>query len=159
VSYRFTEIMASLEDRTSANQVSIGALQSIDVLRRVLVRSTAEIEYTSSDSRSAIGRTFKSTPKYWETVSTTVARRRPTSQELESLEGRVTALDTVRSELQLSMPGLKERVRGSFPSAFHPELMRSLGRQVRLFGLIDWREGEPRLISIQFAELLDIDEE
>lgn len=155
VAERFQEIFKALNTSAPSTGVSLGALQTVDALTRTLEKISADLEFTATNSYSEPFELVRTDAQYRARVQSVIRHRRPTSQCLETLEGRVTALDIVQGKLLLSMAGPEDRIRGAFPTTLHPKLMESLGRQVQLFGLIERRGGRPVRINIQDSETLD----
>ena len=151
---RFDEILASLREQPSAPQVSIGAVQAVESLGRVIRREAEAIEFASFDALGQPRQPFRVDEEYVGRVQKVREARRPTRAKLETLEGQVTALDIREGKLQLSIDGRRRRVIGHFALMFLPSLMESLGRRVRLQGYVQWRRSMPASIQVVNAELL-----
>jgi hypothetical protein len=151
---RFDEIFASLQDQSSVHQVSIGAIQAVESLGKVIRREAEAIEFESFDSLGKPRPTFRVDESYISRVQKVRESRRPTRARLETLEGKVTALDILESKLQLSLEGQRRRVIGHFSIMFLPFLLESLGRRVRLYGKVEWQKNHPYSIQIVTAEVL-----
>jgi hypothetical protein len=154
---RFDEILTALRQPSSSVQVSIGAIQVVESLGRVIRREAEAIEFSSFDSLGRPSGTLRVDEDYVGRVNKVRESRRPTRATLETLEGQVTALDIREGKLQLSIEGRKVRVAGSFTMMFLPSLLESLGRRVRLQGLVEWRRNRPFSIQVMDAELLGDD--
>ncbi len=152
---RFDEILASFQGPQAATRVSIGAIQTIEALGRLLRREASAIEYSSGD---ALGRPCKPSlvdARYVEQVSQARASRQPTHTKLQVLEGRLTALDVTRGTLQLSIEGMRRRAKGNFPMLFQPSLAPRLGQRVRLLGQVEQRGNAPVSIQVLSVEVPD----
>jgi hypothetical protein len=77
---------------------------------------------------------------------------------LETLEGRVTALDVVQGALLLSVPGVRRRVKGDFSHLLTPSLLEAINRQVRLLGIVERRGKQPAVIHVQRVEVPGVEE-
>ena len=90
-------------------------------------------------------------------VKTLLDRRKPTQQSLETVEGKLTALDTVTNAFQLSVKGQKPRVRGTV-MAFHMPWMRErLGHSVTLEGVVERRSKQ--LVSLTVHRVVETDDD
>jgi hypothetical protein len=154
---RFDEILASLQKPSSAVQVSIGTIQTVEALGRVIRREAEAIEFSSFDSLGQARNSLRVDEEYVEYVHKVRESRQPTRAKLETLEGTLTALDIVRATLQLSLDDHKGRVHGTYPMLFQPSLMGCLGKRVRLLGPVE-RRGR-RIISIQVVVIESLDDE
>ncbi len=154
---RFDEILAALRQPSSSVQVSIGAIQVVESLGRVIRREAEAIEFSSFDSLGQPSGALRVDEEYIGRVNKVRESRRPTQAILETLDGQVTALDIGEGKLQLSIEGQLRRVTGHFTMMFLPSLLESLGRRVRLQGLVEWRRNTPHLIQVMDAELLGDD--
>lgn len=144
---RFDEILATLRDQPSASQVSIGAVQAVEALGRVIRREAEAIEFAAFDSLGQPRTPFRVDEGYIGRVRKVRESRRSTRAKLESLEGTLTALDIIAETLHLRLHPSGERVKGTFPILFQPTLVERLGRRVRLHGVVE-RSGK-RLVSIR----------
>ena len=158
VVYRFEQILQSLKTPSLAAQVSIGAIQVVESLGRVIRREAEAIEFSSFDSLGQPRLSLRVDEEYVRRVNHIRQSRRPTQASLETLEGLVTALDIREGKLQLSIEGKRSRVTGHFTMMFLPSLLESLGRRVRLQGLVEWRRQFPYSIQVMDAETLIDDE-
>jgi hypothetical protein len=84
-----------------------------------------------------------------------VQARRPTQARLETLEGKITALDLVEQKLILSLEPGGERVKGTFSTLFQPTLVECLGRAVRLQGFVQRRGRRALSIRVESVEVPD----
>lgn len=154
---RFDEILASLQESSSAIQASIGAIQTVEALGRVIRREAEAIEFSSFDTFGHARSSLRVDEEYVERVHKVRESRQPTRAKLETLEGTLTALDIVRATLQLSLDGHRGRVRGTYPMLFQPSLMDCLGKRVRLLGPVEQRGR--RIVSIQVVVIESLDDE
>ena len=154
---RFDEILASLREQPSAPQVSIGAIQAVEALGQVIRREAEAIEFASFDALGQPRPTFRVDQEYMVRVRRVRESRRPTQASLETLEGTLTALDIVRTRLQLSLDGSRGRVPGTYPALFQPSLVNCLGRRIRVTGQVE-RRGR-RIISLQVVAVEALEEE
>jgi hypothetical protein len=150
---RFDEILAFLREPSSAVQVSIGAIQTVEALGRVIRREAEAIEFVSIDTLGQARQPLRVDEVYVSRVQKVRESRRPAQARLETLEGQVTALDIREGKLQLSIEGRRRRVTGHFAMLFLPSLLASLGRTVRLHGHVQWQRGQPVSIQVVNAEL------
>ncbi len=150
---RFDEILDALRQPSTSAQVSIGAIQVVESLGRVIRREAAAVEFSSFDSLGQPRRSLRVDENYIARVNDVRRSRRPPQATLETLEGQVTALDIREGKLQLSIEGRRRRVIGHFTMMFLPPLLESLGRQVKLRGLVTWKNDKPIEIQIEDAEL------
>ncbi len=138
--------------------MSIGALQTLEALGRVLNREAAGIEFSTVDSfRTPLGQ-FLIDNRFVGKVRTVLVRRRPSQDKLEMVEGRITALDVVQGTLLLSVPNVSRRVKGDFSSMFTPSLLEAMNGEVRLQGVVERRGKQPAVIHIQRVEIPDTDQ-
>lgn len=154
---RFDEILVSLQKPSSAVQVSIGAIQTVEELGRVIRRETDAIEFASFDSLGNSRDSLRVDKAYVDRVQKVRESRQPTRAKLETLEGTLTALDIVRATLHLSLDGDKGRVHGTYPMLFQPSLMGCLGKRVRIHGPVE-RRGR-RILSVQVVVIESLEEE
>ena len=154
---RFEQILQSLRTPSSAAQVSIGAIQVVESLGRVIRREAEAVEFSCFDSLGQPRLSFRVDEEYIGRVNHVRQSRRPTQASLETLEGLVTALDIREGKLQLSIEGKQKRVIGHFTMMFLPSLLESLGKRVRLQGLVEWRRKSPYSIQVMDAETLSED--
>jgi hypothetical protein len=154
---RFDEILVSLQKPSSAVQVSIGAIQTVEALGRVIRREAEAIEFSSFDTLGQARHSLRVDEEYIDRVQKVRESRQPTRAKLETLEGTLTALDLVRATLQLSLDGHKGRVHGTYPMLFQPSLMGCLGKRVRIHGPVEWRGR--RIISVQVVVIESLEEE
>src|SRR5712691_5180764 len=151
---RFDEILASLRQPSSATQVSIGAVQTVESLGRVIRREAEAVEFSSFDALGRPGQSLRVDEEYIGRVHKVRESRQPTRAKLETLEGQVTALDIREGKLQLSIEGRRRRVTGHFALLLLPSLLESLGRRVNLQGYVEWRRNTPASIQIVNTELM-----
>lgn len=155
VGSRFGEILNEIARGEGTTSISIGALQTVQQLNRTLKREANAIEYETFDrferrtSFQAVNREFM------ERVDSLIRNRQPSTQKMDSLEGVVTALDIEKGELQLSVDGQQQRVKGSFHLMLHPTLLEALGKRVQLFGKVSYSHDRMTNVSIQQAEIVD----
>ena len=147
VARRFGEILTTPDTQRAPTGVSIGALQTLGALNRVLRREASAIEFSTADSFAKPLMMFQVRETFIEKVRGVLASRRPSEDSLETLEGRVTALDVLRGTLLLTVPGTHDRIKGTFATLFTPTLLESLNRQVRVQGMVE-RKGR-RIVGIQ----------
>lgn len=151
---RFNEILTLLNDPATASPVSIGAIQAVESLGRVIRREAEAIEFSSFDSFGRPKVSLEVNQGYVERVREVRKSRQPTEAKLETLEGDVTALDIREGKLQLSVEGRQQRVHGTFAIMFLPSLLESLGRRVKLQGYVEWKRNRPASIQVIDAEVL-----
>lgn len=60
-------------------------------------------------------------------------------------------------ELRLSISGQKQRLKGKFHTMLHPTLLESLGKRIRVFGRLSYKNDQIISVQIQQAEVLDTD--
>ena len=154
VAQRFTEMIENVDSRAGVTGISIGALQTIKALGRVLKREAGSIEYTAFDSRRKPFSKLTIHDEFVERVGEVLLSRRPSHEKADTLDGKVTALDVVDGTLLLTRSGAKRRVKGTFSPMFHPTLLQSLGKRVRLQGTVSQR-GSTQTIQIIDVEILD----
>jgi len=154
VVFRFQAILQSLKMQSFALPVSIGAIREVESLGSVLRREADAIEFWTLNSLGVQSPPVRVDKEYIVLVNKVRESRRPTREKLETLEGRVTALDIREGKLQLSVEGRHRRVTGHFAMLFLPSLLESLGRHVRLKGLVEYRQKRPVVIQVMDAELL-----
>jgi hypothetical protein len=152
---RFEDIFAALHDDPSAPQVSIGAIQAVEALGRVIRREAEAIEFSSFDALGKPRRALRVDEAYIGRVRKVRESRRPSRAKLETLEGTVTALDIVAETLHLRLPESGERVKGTFSILFQPTLVERLGRRVRLHGVVERRGKRPVSIQVESVEVPD----
>jgi hypothetical protein len=152
---RFDAILCAFEGRQPVTDVSIGAIQAIEALGRVIRREAGAIEFTGFDTLSRPLRPIRVTPETVERVAEVRAARRPSRAELETIEGTITALDIVEHKLQLSAARGGARIKGTFSPLFQPSLLECLGRRVRLLGIVERNRKRPISIQVQSIEIPD----
>jgi hypothetical protein len=158
VARRFGEVLTLLDTESAPTGVSIGALQTLEALARVLNREDAGIEFSAADSFRKPLVKFQIGERFIGKVREVLGRRRPSQDKLEMLAGRVTALDVVQGTLLLSVQGLGRRVKSNFPHMFVPSLLEALNRQVKLQGIVERRGREAAVIHIHSVEIGDAEE-
>ncbi len=149
---RFDEILASLQ-QSAATQVSIGAIQAIEALGRVIRREAQAVEFASFDAFGQPRQSLRVDEGYIACVHRVRLSRQPTRAKLETLEGQVTAIDIREGKLQLSIEGQRRRVQGSFSMLLLPSLMDYLGCRVKLEGYVEWKGKIPVSIQVLAAEV------
>jgi hypothetical protein len=158
VARRFGEILTLLNNEVAPTGVSIGALQTLEALARVLNREATGIEFSTADSFRKPMVRFEVGERFILRVREVLVRRRPSQANLEMLEGRVTALDVVKGTLLLSVVNVPRRVKGNFSHMFTPSLLEALNRRVRLQGVVERRGKQPGVIHIHNVEFTDAGE-
>ena len=88
VAKRFSEVLTMLDSESAPTGVSIGALQTLEAFARVLNREAAGIEFCTADSFRKPLVKFHIANQFIGKVREVLARRRPSQDELETLEGR-----------------------------------------------------------------------
>ncbi len=136
VAERFSEILSSVDKDKAPTSVSIGALQTLAALKRTLKREASAIEFSTVDRFRKPLIQFSIENSFIDKVEQALERRRPSQASLETIEGRVTALDVQECRLSLSVEELPRRVRGDFSRMLTPSLLESLNRRVKLQGFI-----------------------
>ncbi len=152
---RFDKILAVAQHQETAAEVSIGALQVVEGLGRVIRREAAAIEFTSFNM---VGQQLSSIvvdTEYVGRVSHVLQSRQPTRAGLETLEGTLTALDLVRATMQLSLDGRKGRVQGTYPMRFQPTLIECLSKRIRIQGRVERMGGRTRSVQVLSVEALE----
>jgi hypothetical protein len=155
---RFEEILASLGGKTSAPQVSIGTIQAVESLGRVIRREAEAIEFAPFDSLGKPKPVFRVDEEYIGRVQKVRESRRPSQAKLETLEGTITALDIVAETLHLRLHATGQRVKGKFSTLFQPTLVERFGRPVRLHGLVERSGKRPLSIRVESVEVPDEDD-
>jgi hypothetical protein len=150
---RFEEIFASLRGQTAAPQVSIGAIQAVESLGRVIRREAEAIEFAPFDSLGKPRPPFRVDEEYIGRVQRVRESRRPSQAKLETLEGTITTLDIVAETLHLRLHTTGQRVKGKFSQLFQPTLVERLGRPVRLHGLVERNGKWPISIRVESVEV------
>lgn len=154
---RFNDLLTAIDKPNDAASISIGALLTCKELARFLHRDIETIEWGAYDRENMRLPTFDLNPARAQRIDRLLESRRPTQQSLESIEGRLTALDTVTNAFQLSLPGQKQRVRGTV-MAFHMPWMRErLGQTVELEGIVE-RRGN-RILTLTVHRVAEGDDE
>lgn len=152
---RFGEILSHVSKDKSPTSVSIGALQTLAALKRTLTREASVIEFSTVDRfRKPVIR-FSIEKSFIAKVEQALERRRPSQDSLETIEGRVTAVDIVEGRIMLTVKELPERLRGRFSRMLTPSLLDSLNRRVKLQGLVQRKRNRPYEINIESVEMLD----
>lgn len=157
IAHRFGEILSYVDKDRAPTNVSIGALQTLVALKRTLNREASVIEFSTVDRFSKPLIRFSIERSFIAKVEQAIGRRRPSQDQLETIEGRVTALDIVEGRLYLSMKEQSKRVRGKFSPMLNPSILDSLDRRVKLQGVVERQRGRPHLIHIDSVEMLDTD--
>lgn len=150
---RFDNILTLLREPSPSTQVSIGAIQAVESLGRVIRREAEAVEFSTFDALGEPRQSQRVDKEYIVRVQKVRESRRPTRAKLDSLEGHVTALDIREGKLQLSIEGRRRRVTGHFAMLLLPSLLESLGRRVKLQGHVEWRGNTPISIQVVNAEL------
>ncbi len=155
VAARFGEILSSVDKDKAPTSVSIGALQTLAALKRTLKREASVIEFSTADRFRKPLIQFSIENSFIDKVEQALERRRPSQTSLETIEGRVTALDVQEGRLLLSVKEFPRRVRGDFSRMLTPSLLESLNRRVKLQGIIERKGNRPHAIHIDYIEMLD----
>lgn len=153
VALRFGAILESVS--SEANSVSIGALETIKQMNRTLKRDAVAIEFSTFDRFERRSKFQRIDAMYMQRVDQAIKHRQATVTRLDSLQGKITAIDLHREELKLSVAGQKDRVDGKFPGLLYQTLFDALGKRVELYGNVDFKGGLPKSISIHQAEVLE----
>jgi hypothetical protein len=154
---RFDEILTALRTPSSTPQVSIGAIQAVESLGRVIRREAEAIEFASFDSLGQPQLPIRVDEGYIARVQKVRESRRPSQARLETLAGTLTALDIVAETLHLRLHTSGERVKGRFSMLFQSTLVERLGQQVRLHGVVERRGRRPISIRVESVEVPDED--
>jgi hypothetical protein len=157
VVHRFDAILTAFQAPQPVTEVSIGALQAIEALGRIIRREAGAVEDALFDTIGRPAKPILVTPQTIDRVTQVRQARRPSQARSEALEGTLTALDLVRATLELSPDGTKGRVRGTYPMLFQPSLVACLGKRVRLHGRVA-RRGR-RVVSVQVLAVEALEEE
>jgi hypothetical protein len=152
---RFNEIFGAFEDTGPATDVSIGAIQAIEALGRVIRREAGEIEFTALDSLSRPKHPIRVTRETVNRVAQVRTTRRTTLAHLEIIDGTITALDIVDQKLHISEASGGARIKGTFSVLFQPSMLECLGRRVRLLGIVERRGKRAISIQVQSVEIPD----
>ncbi|MEX1027389.1 MAG: hypothetical protein WD049_05190 [Candidatus Paceibacterota bacterium] len=155
IASRFGSILDEIATGGATHTISTGALQTVQQLNRALKREVVAIEFATFDRREQQSSYRSIDHEFIERVDRVIQQRRPSNDQLESVEGTVTALDIEQGELRLSIRGQKQRVRGNFHTMLHPTLLESLGKRIRLFGSLSYKRDSMVSIQIQQAEVFD----
>jgi hypothetical protein len=150
---RFSEIIQNASDPERAAQVSLGALRALEDLGTLLQREEAEIEYQPADTAGQLWRPARVDAPYLAAVKKVRATRLTTRTLVETLEGRITAIDLYQETFQFRLDGSTRRVKGTFSRLLHAKLVTALGRRVRLHGQVS-RRGRT-IVSIA-AQQIDV---
>jgi hypothetical protein len=154
---RFNAVLAAVDKPNEASSISIGALLTCKELARLLYRDVETIEWSCYDRENNRLPSADLAPAKVHRIEQLLQRRRPSQQTLEPVQGRLTALDTVTNAFQLTVPGQKQRVKGTV-MAFHMPWMRErLGQMVELEGLVERRN--KRMISLTVHRVNEGDDE
>ncbi|MGL6074452.1 MAG: hypothetical protein ACRC8S_09860 [Fimbriiglobus sp.] len=154
IAERFGDILSLLDREAAPTEVSVGSLQTLEALARVLKREATAIEFSTRNSDRKQLVNFEVSERFIGRVREVLVRRRPTQAQLETLVGRVTELDIVEGKLLLSVPDLSQRVKGSFSHMFTPTLLESLNQVVKLEGQVERNSKRPVMIHIHSVELI-----
>jgi hypothetical protein len=154
---RFDAILTAFHGQQPVTEVSIGAIQAVEALGRVIRREAEAIEYALFDNIGRPAQPVLVTPETISRVAQIRQARRPSQAQLETLEGKITALDLVEQRLHLSLEPSGLRIKGTFPMLFQPTLVERLGRRVRLHGAVERRGRRPVSIQVQSVEVPEED--
>jgi hypothetical protein len=157
VANRFDAILTAFRGPQPVTEVSIGAIQAIEALGRVIRREAEAVEYSLFDKLSRPAPPILVTPETISRVAAVRQARRPSQARLETLEGTITALDIVAETLHLRLHTSGERVKGTFSTLFQPTLVERLGRRVRLHGAVERRGRRVLSIRVESVEVPDED--
>ncbi len=149
-----------MDSERAPSGVSIGALQTVEALSRVIKREATGIEFLTADSFRNPLVTFQVGESFIKKVRTVLDRRRPSQDKLETLTGRVTGgvgCCTVQVAADCR-EGVRSRYcGGDFSPMFTPTLLESLNRTVRLHGTVERKGKQPRIINIHTVEIPEED--
>lgn len=155
IANRFGSIFEEIGSKDSSTSISIGALQTMQQLNRTLNREASAIEFSTFDRYEQRSGFQRVDLDFVKRVDSVIKNRQPSVQKLDSLQGKVTALDIEKGELRLTLKNQRDRIKGTFSIMLHPTMLESLGHQIEVFGSISFRSGLPQSISIQQANILD----
>jgi hypothetical protein len=155
VANRFVEMLVSVQDPEAVSRVSIGALQAIEGMGRIIRREAGSVEYHMTDKLGQPARPVVVDADYLTRLREVRASRQPTRAQLDTLAGKVTAIDMVQGTFQLTVEGIRRRVKGTFSILLQPSLLRALGRHVRLEGIVERRAKTPVSIQVLSIEIPD----
>lgn len=102
---RLAEIMGSLHSPEKATSISMGTLQTLESFGRLLNREAEYVEIAPYNADRKQLPLAEVRPATLTRVKTLLDRRKPTEQTLETVEGCLTALDTVTNAFQLTVAG------------------------------------------------------
>ncbi len=153
---RFVVLLSVVHAPDRAEGVSIGAIQVCRELARILDRDVETIEVTAYDTQHQPKPTVKFTPDTADRLDRLLGRRRTTTQEFESLTGRLEALDIGKNEFHLKLPGSRRRVKGNAAFIAISTLRDYLGGSITLEGVVV-REG--RSVTMTAYRVVEGDDE
>lgn len=153
---RFTALMSDFSAPAAQvrSAASIGAIQAIEELGKVLNREARLIEYRpflpgqgeQGPAAIVVDRGFV------ERVSAARRAREESRESGEPIEGTLTALDIVRGTLKLRIGSDRDFVPGTFPPLIRSRLIPMLGCVVRLHGVVEYTRRRPTHIRVVAVE-------
>lgn len=152
---RFDQILIKLAASDKPTDISTGALQSIELMGRVMRRENAEIEFSTVDSKAIYSSKHRVDLGFVRHVSDIIRSRRESLEIQQVIEGRITALDLTKSTFFLTPSDSRRRIRGSFSNMFTPTMEVSLNRLVRLEGNFVESPTGVRTLQVIGVELVD----
>jgi hypothetical protein len=153
---RFVDILEGVSTGRPDFPVCIGALQVIEDLGKVLNREANILEYSPAGfSRSPSERKNLVVDRILVDFAAASRKYRLSPQSISDLlEGQLTAVDIIRGSLKLKLPN-RDSISGTFTDQIQDHIIRYLGRQIRLSGIVEYKQKKPTSIRANDVELIE----
>src|SRR5208282_5297701 len=153
---RFSDILEGIKQRPKDFSVCLGALQVIEELGKVLNREASFVEYSSvgASKSPTERRVFIVDLAFVNMAIESRKHRLDPKAIIDTLEGQLTAVDISTGKLKVELPS-RETISGTFSPLVQDQVIRSLGRNVRLAGTVEYRLQKPRSIKVNEVELIE----
>jgi hypothetical protein len=151
---RFAEVMSGVNSNP-AFPASIGLIQAIEELGKVLRREAHEIEYGAVGYTGALTNAPKKisvNSAYIEKVSNHRRFRQNPHEKPVDLEGILTAVDLSEEKFKLRVLPGRQTLTGSFVPFIKDKMIDFLGSHVRISAIVEYTNDRP-----VFAKAIDID--
>jgi hypothetical protein len=151
---RFADVMSGVYD-DQAFPTSIGLIQAIEDLGKILRREASEIEYGAIGYAGALSNTPKRISvdrNYVDQVAKHRRYRQNPHEKPEDLQGFLTAVDISEETYKLRMLPGRQTVTGSFVAFIKDKMIDFLGCPVRISAIVEYTNDRP-----VFAKALEID--
>lgn len=148
---RFNQVMDGIREQGPEFQTSIGVLQEIEGLDKVLRREAERVEFLTAGLADSPARRFSVDQEFVKVSSKFRKIRQGTRLEPAVLCGALIAVDLEAQRLKIRLDGGR-LVKGTFMSLIREKIAGLFNQQARFRGIIRYQGGLPSSIEVYAAE-------